>query len=386
MPAPVVVRERYWLHILLFLSTLATTTFAGVQLVGREVLYAQLGVPAMLLDGLLYSVPLLFFLTVHEFGHYFAARYHNVSVTLPYYVPSPLFFVPMNIGTFGAIIRIRHAIPSLRKLFDIGVAGPVAGFVASLMVLGIGIVTMPGWEYLMDLGGHESLKAELLRNNGVFPEAPASNEFPVYIGQTPLFWLLTQFVDGMPPMYELYHYPILFAGWLGLFFTALNLLPVGQLDGGHVLYALVGPKWHGRIARGFVLMLLLSATIEFVSSLAPYFGLQMAYGEPLSWVVLVAILFTFGYRMFNRNVMMAAYAVLGLLVLSLVATAIGPAATQYGHSGWFLWCVLIVWFIRIDHPPVMLSEPLTPGRRALAIACLIVFFLCFSIRPIYVAG
>ncbi len=382
------VRDRYWLHGLLFLATFACTSVAGVFLVQREILYAGIdGGWHQILDGLRFSFPLLFFLTVHEFGHYFAAKYHNVSVTLPYYIPSPLFFFPMNIGTFGAVIRIREPIPSTRKLFDIGVAGPLAGFVIAIGVLLYGLFTLPDWTYMLNVPNHEALNQVLEQTGGIFPpnSPPDPNAVAIYIGQTPLYWLLTQFFTGVPAMYEMYHYPVLFAGWLGLFFTALNLLPVGQLDGGHVLYALVGPKWHGILARGFVMILLLSAAIGYAVEIGPLLESEYAFGFLLNWGLLTAILAFFMHRIFRNH---SSTAVLGvLLMLALVAfiTQAQLPLIEYGYSGWFFWCLLIVLFIKIDHPPVLYFEPLTPIRRVLGILSLIIFVLCFSIKPIYVA-
>ena len=188
---------------------------------------------SFLYDGFLFGASLLAFLTVHEFGHYFAARYHSVRTSLPYFIPVP--FALNGIGTFGAVIRIRQQVPSMRKLFDIGSAGPLAGFVVALGVLLLGLATLPGLDYVMGLPGHESLKA-FVQANGRFPDVLArpesgGSQIVLVVGNTPLYWLLTQFFSDVPPMWEMYHYPLLFAGWLGLFFTALNLLPVGQLDG-----------------------------------------------------------------------------------------------------------------------------------------------------------
>ena len=258
--------DRPWLHLLLFGLTLVSTIYAGGQWVNRVLHYEAQGETLSLLfttvpmgwvvDGLRYAIPLLGFLTVHEFGHYFAARYHRVRTSLPYYIPFPF----NGIGNFGAVISIRQAVPSTRKLFDIGVAGPLAGFVVALGALLYGFVTLPPPEYLLDLPGHEALK-EHIRQYGTFPDTPpepSGGALVIVVGQTPLFWLLSQFFAHVPPMYEVYHYPVLFAGWLGLFFTALNLLPVGQLDGGHVLYALLGATWHRRLAQAFVMLLLFS--------------------------------------------------------------------------------------------------------------------------------
>jgi len=170
-------KDRPWLHLLLFGLTLASTVYAGAIWVNRVLYYEAQGetisllfvtVPqGWLIDGLRYAIPLLGFLTVHEFGHYFAARYHRVDTSLPYYIPFPF----NGIGNFGAVISIREAIPSTRTLFDIGVAGPLAGFVVACGVLLYGFATLPPPEYLLDLPGHEVLK-EHIRQHGTFPATP----------------------------------------------------------------------------------------------------------------------------------------------------------------------------------------------------------------------
>ena len=382
-PSALYARDRYWLHLLLFVATLGCATYAGGELAGRWILYTQAeGWLVYVFDGLRYAVSLLFFLTVHEFGHYFAAKHHNVGVTLPYYIPSPLFFVPMNIGTFGAVIRIRDQVPSSTKLFDIGIAGPIAGFVASLIVLGLGIAWMPDLSYYLDLPGHNELK-ELIYRGLPLPERSPTPGPTIYVGQTPLFWLLGLAFPNLPPLYEIYHFPVLFAGWLGLFFTALNLLPVGQLDGGHILYALVGRKWHGRLARGFVLLLLISASIGFVVEMGPLLQSYMRHGTLVTWILLATILFFFLNRLFNSDMSMIGISLISIVSLVVLAARAGSSVTQYGYSGWFFWCILIVLFIKVDHPPVLYHEPLTRGRRWLGIASFIIFALCFSVRPIY---
>jgi len=369
--------------LLLFAATLASATYAGGELVGRWPLYTQPdGWLVYVFDGLRYAMSFLFFLTVHEFGHYFAAKYHGVGVTLPYYIPSPFFFVPMNIGTFGAVIRIRDQVPSSTKLFDIGVAGPIAGFAASLLVLGFGVATLPDFSYYLDLPGHNELK-DLIYRGLPLPEHSPSGGPTIYVGQTGLFWLLGLLVPNLPPMYEIYHFPILFAGWLGLFFTALNLLPVGQLDGGHILYALVGSQWHGRLARGFVVLLLLSASIGFAVEMGPVLQSYMRYGELTSWLLLTTILFFFLNKVFSGNLKVVGISLISIVSLVVLAVRLGSSVTQYGYSGWFFWCILIVLFIKVDHPPVLYQEPLTRGRRWLGIASFIIFALCFSVRPIY---
>jgi Zn-dependent protease len=383
--------DRPWLHLLLFLLTLVSTIYAGGQWVNRVLYYEAQGETLSLLfttvpmgwvvDGLRYAIPLLGFLTVHEFGHYFAARYHRVSTSLPYYIPFPF----NGIGNFGAVISIRQAIPSTRKLFDIGVAGPLAGFVVSLGVLIYGFATLPPPEYLLDLTGHEALKTHI-QQYGTFPATPpepSSGALVIVVGQTPLFWLLSQFFAHVPPMYEVYHYPVLFAGWLGLFFTALNLLPVGQLDGGHVLYALLGSTWHRRLAQAFVFLLLLSGGIGFIDEMRPALYDMGALWGRASWLILASIYYGYLYRILDTHRTRLA-TLLALMAGVGGATAIGPAVTAYGYTGWLVWTLLIVFLVRVEHPPVMHEQSLTPTRRVLGYLAIAIFVLCFSIRPLSV--
>ena len=384
--------DRPWLHLLLFVLTLVSTIYAGGQWVNRVLYYEAQGETLSLLfttvpmgwvvDGLRYALPLLGFLTVHEFGHYFAARYHRVKTSLPYYIPFPF----NGIGNFGAVISIRQAIPSTRKLFDIGVAGPLAGFVVALGALLYGFATLPPPEYLLDLPGHAALK-EHIRQYGTFPATPpepASGALVIVVGQTPLFWLLSQFFAHVPPMYEVYHYPVLFAGWLGLFFTALNLLPVGQLDGGHVLYALLGDKWHRRLAQAFVFVLLFSGGMGFIQEIRPALYEMGALWGRASWLILATIYYGYLYRIYDGTHRYMMAALVGLMASVGGAAAIGPALMAYGYSGWLVWTLLIVFLVRVEHPPVMQSQRLTPTRRVLGYLAIAIFVLCFSIRPLSV--
>jgi Zn-dependent protease len=393
-PPPEQRRERYWLHLLLFVLTLASTVWAGGTYAGRMLAYETTGLlfvfaglpvtVGLLMDGLAFGLSLLLFLTVHEFGHYFAARRHGIDTSLPYYIPAPF----IGFGTMGAVIRIREYIPSLRKLFDVGAAGPIAGFVVAVIVLLYALSTLPGPDYILGLPGHEPLKA-FVEQNGSFPDempapAPSEEGYVIILGPTLLFWFLTQFFPNVPPLYELYHYPVLFAGWLGLFFTALNLLPVGQLDGGHVMYAMLGRTWHRRLARVFVVLLLFSGAVGFMDTSAAWLNEQDAMVGSLSWFILSAILYFFLYRIFQRDHRLIAPVLLGLIMATAVVRAIGDPLTRIGYSGWFVFCLLIVWLIKVDHPPVLDVQPLTPRRKAIGIACLLIFILCFSIRPFYI--
>ncbi|PSQ79494.1 MAG: site-2 protease family protein [Bacteroidetes bacterium QS_1_63_11] len=367
--------DRYWLHLLLFVLTLASTIYVGASWWANRVLHYEAQDQtisllvltinqAWLLDGLRYAIPLVGFLTVHEFGHYFAARYHGVRTSLPYYIPFPF----NGIGNFGAVISIRQRIPSTRALFDIGVAGPLAGFVVALGALIYGFSTLPPPEYLLDVPAHEALK-EHIRQYGI-----------VVVGQTPLYWLLSQFFANVPPMYEMYHYPVLFAGWLGLFFTALNLLPVGQLDGGHVLYALLGDTWHRRFAQAFVFVLLFSGGVGFVAETRQALREVGPWAGRSSWIILAAIYYGYLYKIFGGTSRRTLLGLCGLLGSVAAATTLGLSGI--GWTGWLVWSLLIIFLVRVKHPPVMQPQSLTPTRRVLGYAAIAIFILCFSLQPL----
>ncbi|RPI69176.1 MAG: site-2 protease family protein [Ignavibacteriae bacterium] len=287
--------------------------------------------------GLTYAVLIMTFLSVHEFGHYTAARIHGVDATLPYYIPAPFVLF----GTMGAVIRTRTAIPNRRVLFDVGVAGPLAGFVASLVILGIGYATLPPFESIYAIHPDYQLTGQV-------------SEKGMYFGDTILFSLFKLIVGSgggwMPPMNEIYHYPFLCVGWFGLFVTALNLAPFGNLDGGHVLYALVGGPWQRRVARflWWVLftigILSLLGTIDAILREPSPDGfviwLQTMIGAPLATAVdAFPLLFTIG-------------------------------------EGWLLWAVLIRFLIKIDHPELPPDEGLTSTRKALGWLSFVIFVLC----------
>jgi membrane-associated protease RseP (regulator of RpoE activity) len=385
-------RDRYWLHALLFLLTLASTVYSGGWLVSRFYLYERaevwfeiLGMPVtpiFLYDGFLYGLSLLLFLSVHEFGHYFAARYHGIRVSLPYYIPFPF----NGIGTFGAVISIREPLPSTRKLFDVGAAGPLAGFVVALGLLLYALATLPPPSYLFDIPGHEAIN-EYIRQHGEFPREmptppPEMAGTTLVLGQTPLFWFLSQFFDHVPPMWELYHYPVLFASWLALFFTALNLLPIGQLDGGHILYSLLGRRWHIRFARGFFLLLMLSASVGFIADVMPSLAEMSPILGNLGWFILAFILFFFLNRIFAGELKLVAPTLITLVVAAALISMVEPLVNTIGYSAWFVLLLLILFFVRVDHPPVMIPERLTRRRKVLGILCIVIFFLCFSLRPL----
>jgi membrane-associated protease RseP (regulator of RpoE activity) len=232
-------RGRLWLHALLLALTFASTTFVGARLVENfhgnrpafdfntdfPAYFTLLGEPRRWVWGLPFSLTLLMVLLAHEMGHYLACVYYRLDASLPYFIPAPTF-----IGTLGAFIRIRSPIYSRRVLFDVGVAGPLAGFVFLLPALAIGIAyskVLPGIAEQGDL---------------------------VFGRPLLMKWLAWAIFPGVASA-DLYLHPVARAAWVGVFATALNLLPFGQLDGGHILYSFAGRRFRV-LSRVFLVMLL----------------------------------------------------------------------------------------------------------------------------------
>ncbi len=389
-------KERYWLHLLLFVATLLSTAYTGASaFISRDIAWMEgpivLGFVSMPLvrDAFVFAFGLVGFLTVHEFGHYLAARVHKLNVSLPYYIPTPL----IGVGTLGALIRIRQPLQDRTKLFDIGASGPLAGFLAALAMLLVAMATLPPPEYMMGISGHEPLH-RYIAEHGTFPvdPIPSPGGVQLMVGMTPLYWALSQVFSNVPPMSELYHYPLLFAAWLGLFFTALNLLPVGQLDGGHILYALIGSKWHARLARGFMLLMAGSTAIgiadggpEFLAVLLPVLSRNPLIAALLLWFLLGGLMALVLRRIYPGSLVKILAGTAALVILGALAREIGPPITQFGYEGWLIWCFLLAYLIKVDHPPVTGNEPLSRSRVTLGIVSIVIFVLCFSITPLYFA-
>lgn len=236
--------RRWPLHLVLFVVTLFTTTLAGALNSGADP-WADW---TSLADGLPFSLTLMGILLVHEMGHYSFARYHGVGATLPYFIPAP---PPVPIGTFGAFIRMDTPPPNRRALFDVGAAGPWAGLLAAIPAIVIGLQ-------------RSEVRPRALIEGGLELGEPLLFSFLSYLTLGPIGDHMTVVL-----------HPIALAGWFGLLVTFLNLLPIGQLDGGHVAYAMFG-KRHRWIARAGL------ASILFLAF----------YGWPgwFVWVVLVALI------------------------------------------------------------------------------------------------
>ncbi|MFY9610277.1 MAG: site-2 protease family protein [Blastocatellia bacterium] len=301
--------SRILLHSVLLLATAVTTTLTGasfvVQVPGDTTVIGMLFSPLITVltqtasgnfepvaKGLLFTFTLLTILAAHELGHYFACRYYGIRATLPFFIPAPPSITPF--GTFGAVIKIKAPIRSRRALFDIGIAGPLAGFAFALPASVIGLV---------------------FAKAAMPPSAAAVTESIQF--RDPLLFIIITELLGLPKWIE--WNPIYWAAWGTLLVTALNLFPVGQLDGGHVLYAVGGRRLH-------------------------------------KWVSVIT----------------------AAAVVSLAAAAFYLNQPPV----YFLWALVLLFLLRVGHPPVIEEEPLGKGRVALAIFAVLVFLLCFMPFPI----
>lgn len=284
-PQDTISTARWALHWLLLVLTLCTTTLVGVALTHSFQTNRPLGLeeylnvfvtlqarPLLLLDGLAFSVTLMTILLAHELGHYFACRYYGIDASLPYFLP-----FPSPIGTLGAFIRIRSPIYTRQALFDVGIAGPLAGFAVLLPFLAIGIALSKRLPGIAERG-------DLI--------------FGVPAIQRVFEWII---FPGVRTGDILLH-PIARAAWVGILATALNLLPIGQLDGGHILYAFIGRR-HKLLSGLFVL------------ALVPI-GIFYAH----TWLVWAAVLFFLGLRhpvIYDINKLDRSRVALGLAALAI---------------------------------------------------------------------
>lgn len=213
-----------WLHLVLFIATFLSTLAVGaLQAQPIENITKD---PSNILKGLPFSLTLMLILLCHELSHYIASKKHHVKATLPYFIPAPTL-----IGTMGAFIKMKSPITTRMALIDIGASGPIAGFIISLIAT---IIGLPLSQVVLTKG----LKGSLA------------------LGDSLLFSLLSRLILGeIPDSYDVLLHPVAFAGWIGFFVTALNLIPVGQLDGGHIAYAIMGEK-HIHISKVLVPVLI----------------------------------------------------------------------------------------------------------------------------------
>jgi len=259
-----------------------------------NVVYDIFSDPNLLNNGLRFSIPLLIILFSHEMGHYIACRIYKVDCTLPFFIPTPPLVGPA--GTFGAFIKIKSRIPTRRAIFDIGVAGPIAGFIALLPVAFIGIAIM-----------------EMRVPGSPVPEGSIVFADPILMKAIGRFFGKDLSLGEVNPYY--------FAAWMGMLVTALNLIPSGQLDGGHAIYAALGERLHA-----------LTGKIAFA--------------------------------------VMATLSIVGMLI--------------YKSPSGFLIAILLGVMMRIPHPQPYDNTPLDAKRRVVAVLTLLIFILCFVPFPLQI--
>ena len=361
------------LHIGLFLITLITTTLAGIQLTRGTIDFLPLDVFAMrgaalraeVERGLWFALPFLGVLTVHEFGHYFTARRNRVNTSLPYYIP-----FPMGLGTFGAIIRIRERIFSRREFFDIGLAGPLAGFLVSVPLLIYGFTHLPPLDYLFHIHPDYARYGADYAQHVYPPDAQG-----ITLAKPLLYhWLETAFADParLPHANELMHYPVLLAGALSLFFTALNLLPMGQLDGGHVLYGLLGLERFNKLVLWLFIGFIFYAGMGLFTL---HSGWEVWLYGGSAYALYLGVIF---WRVLARpwhGLLLAA----GIWAAQLGVTVAYPYTL--GNPGWLVFGLLLGRFTGIYHPPAPDERPLGAGRKALGWLMVAIFVLCFTPSP-----
>ena len=238
-------RKFPYLHVLLFLLTFLSTLAVGALNVGADIIKE----PFKIYKGLPFSATLLCILLAHEFSHYLASKKHGVQATLPYFLPAPTLF-----GTLGAFIKMKSPINTRNALMDIGASGPIAGFIVALIATIIGLFL-----------------SQVVPVNKV--------EGMITLGDSLLFKALARLIVGsVPEGHDVVLHPVAFAGWIGFFVTALNLIPIGQLDGGHIMYALMGER-HAKLSKALVVVMV---------------GLGLLVWE--GWLVWGALLIILGFR------------------------------------------------------------------------------------------
>ncbi len=278
------VRERHWINVILLIVTIFTTMVMGSILFGVDPTVN----PGDILKGIPFTIAIMTVLGTHESAHYIVAKKHRMHTSLPYFIP-----FPSMIGTMGAVIKHRGPIPDRKALFDVGVSGPLVGLFVSIIVTTVGLLQPP------------------------LPVVQTDNQFQILLSPPLLFELITRFI---PAKENSPIHPVAFAGWVGMLVTALNLIPAGQLDGGHVLRAMLGEK------------------ASYVSKALPF------------------VLFFLGSYM--------------TFIMKL------------DGSIWIFWGILLLFFVSMGHPkPVNDEIPIGKGRMILGIITFILGLLCVTLIP-----
>ncbi len=367
--------KTFLIHAGLLLATFGTCTFFSAHFLGLPVKDMN----EFFFSGMKFSIPFLLILTVHEFGHYIAARLYRIKTSLPYFIP----FIGL-IGTLGAFIRIQSRPQSKKQFFDVGIAGPLAGFVVAFGILVYAFLTLPPLDYLYSIHKDYEQYGEHYAEH-VFQDLPNDSVAVLAVGDNLLFKIMEEVLvedkSRIPHRYEMIHYPLLMAGFIALFFTALNLLPIGQLDGGHVLYGILGRKRHKLVSAIFYTILVTIGGVGFFNTpILDDFIPLASFDNFLIFapIYLILVYISFFSRLTDNKVN-------NLLITVLVFV------TQYaiaewmpdwrGFMGYFVFAFIIGRFLGTEHPGAISEKPLGTGRKLLGWFAILVFILSFSPQP-----
>lgn len=334
-------------------------------------------------NGLRFSVPFLAILTVHEFGHYFTSRFYKIKVSLPYYIP---FFG--LVGTLGAFIRIKSIPRTTRQFFDVGIAGPLAGFILALAILIYAFLDLPSLDYLFNIHKEYAqygadYASHVYKNIG----KSDNGGLVIAVGDNLLFKILELALvkdkSLIPHAFEMIHFPLLLAGYMALFFTALNLLPIGQLDGGHILYGLVGRKKHKIISDCIYVLLVVAGGMGILNQ--PIWDEFVPLANFDNFILFTPIYLMLLYIGFFSR--LTPHSVTNFLITVLVFVlqyAIAELLPDvHGFFGYLVFAFVIGRFLGTEHPQAQVEEPLGLGRKLLGWLAILIFVLCFSFEPIY---
>ena len=257
-------KERsIWINIALLIATIITTILTGsILYIGKFDIWGiqnpmdVFNVSSLFYGAVLFALPLMSILFVHEMGHYYISKKHSIATSLPFFIPIPPILPDINIGTFGALISSRDPMPNKKALFDVGIAGPVAGFVVALFVIIVGIAT-----------------SEVVQID------PNSMSGQTALGSSILFILMSNLMHTIPQGFALNLNLTAFAGWIGLLITSINLLPASQLDGGHIFRAVLGEK---QKYAGWIAVFIMIFTGWFFFAILIVFMMGTAHPPPLN--------------------------------------------------------------------------------------------------------
>ena len=376
--------KEYGIPLILFVLTLLSAIYAGathgsffmVDYINSNNIPEDEFSFSILLQGAYYAVPFILILGVHEFGHYFMAKYYKIKTSLPYFIPMPF----MLIGTMGAIIRLKGS-QTKKQFFDVGIAGPLAGFVVALMFLIYGFVNIPPQEDITKIHPEYQVAIDQYGIENYQDHVYEGKEEGVMIGIggnllfTFLSKVLVEDPKDIPGDFEVMHYPFIFAGYLALFFTALNLLPIGQLDGGHILYGLVGHKLHSIISP------IVFGCFVFYAGLG--FDYISIHEMPTNELMINSGLYIgFMFILFKNIVPTRTNAILiamGMFTAHFMLNFAFP--NLEGYSGWVVFILLLSRLLGVFHPRAFIEEEISINRKILGWLSLAIFVLCFSPQP-----